>query len=238
MNRKVQIRKRVPWKIKFDVRFNRNKFNFKFKAIAVKPTSQFLKLSIFIKIYAFLLQAKVEKPKSLKSRFFGFFQELSKKRTVAVKKNNPDPQYWESKLLGSPLRNLAREESSFAGCLLMGNLALLLESVSPKNRKGMYIYVSSILLFLGLLLKKHITGKTRSLFMFTTFTIGVWSIVLQFASYLNCHVEGYAWKFFWKTWNCASGSECLYAMSQEVLLRFYRSVGLDIGASLLSTNSM
>ncbi|XP_058209806.1 uncharacterized protein LOC131322490 [Rhododendron vialii] len=154
-------------------------FHFKFKAITILPTTSKsfpfpIKLNLKLKLCPSLLQSKKSEPhfpfprrgKSWKSKFLrilGKFRPRTSENKATPSNQTSNLGHPDAHFSSIQLRHFPYEEPMCIGSIVIGFIALLSQSISQNNQKGIVLYTLIILLYLALILKKYFSRRTRNL---------------------------------------------------------------------------
>ncbi|CAK9144468.1 unnamed protein product [Ilex paraguariensis] len=111
-------------------------FHFKLKATDILPAGKFFQFSILLKLWPFRIEVKLEptKQKSLESKFLQFLKKFRVRRA-------------DNKAIAARKTLNSGRSSRFAyvvgqRSVFIGNLALLCQSISEKDQKGIILHGS------------------------------------------------------------------------------------------------
>ncbi|CAK9144469.1 unnamed protein product [Ilex paraguariensis] len=129
-------------------------FHFKLKATDILPAGKFFQFSILLKLWPFRIEVKLEptKQKSLESKFLQFLKKFRVRRA-------------DNKAIAARKTLNSGRSSRFAyvvgqRSVFIGNLALLCQSISEKDQKGIILHGSIVFLCFASILENLFGRKT------------------------------------------------------------------------------
>ncbi|KAL8209391.1 hypothetical protein R6Q57_006123 [Mikania cordata] len=209
------IAEHQPWQIHLQVKAKR--FYFKFKATGYLPAAFYniFQFSVFIKISSLIMRVSSDNHpptnrRSLKSKITGFIEKFrsipTKRKTFAahnssiIKKSN-----WIS--CKGPI---------CGSTVVIGNLALLIQSIFEKDVKGIILHCLSLLLSILTLLKTFIRTNTNKLmFIFIPSMVG-YHLWLYMKSNSSHGRRTLAWRYIEKTLNLTPSHGFFHAVEQVI----------------------
>ncbi|KAA8517537.1 hypothetical protein F0562_017833 [Nyssa sinensis] len=219
--------KQQPWKIRIHAKSKY--FNFKFKANNIVPTWKFIPFSVNLNLRHSLLKVKSE-PQVPFPRKRNSFRILPKFQPRPTKNKAIPTSNYEHPKANFPVnysRHFGYEEPICISSIVAGFLALLFQSISQKEQKGITIlYSLIILLYLALIFKKFLTKRTR-IILAILFIVIVSCTVGIYPSNISKFREGYISNCLWQAWNFAA------SFGQVVLSSFSQDMGAHRGDNYL-----
>ncbi|KAK1418460.1 hypothetical protein QVD17_27605 [Tagetes erecta] len=201
-----------PWAINLQAKSKY--FNFKFKSTRYLPACyNFIQFSIFLKISSLIVQVSSDnhqptRPKSFRSKINGFIEKLQSKLT----KRKTFAAHSSSRI--KKLKWVSFEGPICASTVVIGNLALLIHSISKKDVKGMIVHCFSILLYILTLLKIFIRTKNSKLMLISVLAMVAYPLWLYMNNSPSYGLRTFGWRYIWKTWNWAASHGLLHAIAQ------------------------
>lgn len=192
MKAEQQQQQQQKWSIHLQAKAKN--FDIKLKATKYLPT--FFRFSLFLKISHLLIRVSSDnnnnKTKSLKSKITQFFNKF---RSKPAKKDN------------------------HGSTVVIGNLALLIESISKRDTKGIIVRVLNILLYIVTQLKTFIFigMKTNKLLLMLIFIAMLcYPLSIQMTSYTSYGKRSFASRYIRKAWNWATARAFLHTIAQVI----------------------
>ncbi|XWS35409.1 hypothetical protein CRYUN_Cryun21dG0123900 [Craigia yunnanensis] len=203
------------WKVNIQARAKN--FNFKLKATKVLPTGNFHRLSLLLRLHKFILKFQLksgsavsistEQKRTQKSTFLRLLEKLRlrpAKKTLTI-------QHPDVKSVLNRLKQYGNKKSICASSLVIAIPALLMQSISKKDRKGIITHTSIALMNWILYYNRHRKGKTSTFWMVLIVgTVGCWAALHLSKGY----VSEFGWS--WRAWSHAAYSGCWYAACQVI----------------------
>ncbi|KAI3827413.1 hypothetical protein L1987_01486 [Smallanthus sonchifolius] len=211
-------REHPPWTISLQAKAKT--FNFKFKATRYLPACyNFFQFSLFLKISSLMIKVSSDnnqptRRKSLKSKITEFIERFrsvpTKRKTVAAQ--NP------SRI--KKLNWISCQGPLCATTVVIGNLALLIQSISDKDVKGIIVHCFSILLYILTLLKTFIRTRNNKLILVSILLMVGYPVWVYMKNNSSHGRRIFAWRCIWKILNWAGSHGFLHSVAQYGLPGF------------------
>ncbi|KAI3770979.1 hypothetical protein L6452_02128 [Arctium lappa] len=204
-----------PWKVHLQAKANN--FDLKFKAIKYLPTCcNFFQFSLFLKISTLLIRVhsdnnRTSRSKSLKSKIIGVIKKFRSRSTKRKAFAAPKPSRIKR------LKLVSCEGPICATTVVIGNLALLIQSISEKDTKGIIIHSLSIMLYILTQLRTFVRTKASK------FRLVSILVMVGYPLWLHLHMKknhssyderAFVSRYIRKAWNWAASNGFLHAVAQ------------------------
>ncbi|XVE80751.1 hypothetical protein DITRI_Ditri15bG0005400 [Diplodiscus trichospermus] len=203
---------------KVNIQARAQNFNFKLKATQILPTGNFHRFSLLLRLHKLILKLQlksgstvsvsIQQKRTLKSTFFRLLEKLRiRPANKALTIQHPDV-----KSVLNRLKQFDHKKSICGGLLVVAILALLLQSIYKKDRKGTIIHTSIIFMYSILYFLRYVRkGKSISFWMVLFVGTSGCLVALHLG---EGYISEYAWN--WRAWSYAAYSGCWYAAFQVI----------------------